>query len=137
MVIDIAIVIMALACAVLVGFLVPVLIQIKKTAAESQKLISNLDREVPALVHEVRSVTEHVGAISGQARDSVEHASALLHAVGEVGDSVQQVHNVVKGRSGSLLINLAGVLAGVKAASTVVKERVHHIKEGGESNGKR
>lgn len=137
MIIDLAIVVIALACAVLVGFLVPVLIQVKKTVAETQKLVSNLDREVPALVHEVRSVTEHVGAISGQARDSVEHASALLHAVGDVGDSVQQVHNVVKGRSGSLLVNLAGMLAGVKAASTVVKERVHYIKEGGESNGKR
>ena len=137
MIVDLALVVIALACAVLVGFLVPVLMQVKKTAAEAQSLISNLNRDIPALLQEMRSVTEDVSVISDQARDSVEHASALLHAVGEVGDSVQQVHNVVRGRSGTLFANLASLLAGVKAATTVVRERVHHNKEGGESNGKR
>lgn len=143
MLLEIAIAVIALAFAILVGFLVPTLIQLKKTVAESRRLVMHLDAEVPGLVKEVRSVAENVGAMADQARGSVEHAALLLHAVGEVGESVQHVHNAVRTRSGTFLVKLASVLAGVKAASTVVKERVHkdiegHLyEEGGDYNGKR
>jgi hypothetical protein len=57
----------------------------------------------------------------------------LLHAVGEVGESVQQVHNVVRGSSGTLLTNMASMVAGFKAATRVMRERMNH--EGGSHNG--
>ena len=49
------------------------------------------------------------------------------------GASVQQVHNVVRGSSGTLLTNVASVVAGFKAATRVVKERLR--EEGGRHNG--
>jgi hypothetical protein len=66
-------------------------------------------------------------------RDGVEHASVLLHAVGEVGESVQQMHNVVRGSSGSLLTNVASLVAGVRAATRVMRER--YRQEGEPHNG--
>jgi uncharacterized protein YoxC len=57
----------------------------------------------------------------------------LLHAVGEVGESVQQVHNVVRGSGGTLLTNVASMVAGFKAATQVVRERLK--REGGSDNG--
>jgi uncharacterized protein YoxC len=57
-----------------------------------------------------------------------------LHAVGEVGESVQQVHNVVRGSSGTLLTNVASVVAGFKAATHVMRER--YRKEGEPHNGR-
>jgi len=56
-----------------------------------------------------------------------------LHAVGEVGESVQQVHNVVRGSSGTFLVNVASVVAGFKAATHVMRER--YRKEGEHHNG--
>jgi len=85
------------------------------------------------VLSEMREMTENVNALTGQARDGVEHASVFLHAVGELGDTVQQVHETVRGKSGSLLVNLASMVAGFKAASAVVKERIHTEKGG--SNG--
>jgi uncharacterized protein YoxC len=76
--------------------------------------------------HKVNNLVE-------QARGGVEHATVLLHAVGEVGESVQQVHNVVRGSSGSMLTNVASLLAGFKAATQVVKERFR--EQGGHHNG--
>ncbi len=143
MVLEIAAAVVALAFAVLVGFLVPTLIQLRKTIKESRQLVAHLDAEVPVLVRQVRAVTEHVGAMTGQARDGMEHASALLHAVGEVGESVQQVHKAMRTKSGALLVKLASMMAGVRAASTVVKGRVHREAgehshaEGGDYDGKR
>ena len=131
--VEIAAVLAAVAFAVLVGFLVPVLMQVRKTVAESEQLLAKMNADLPPLVEELRAVSQHLNQLTEQARDGVEHAAVLLHAVGEVGESVQQVHNVVRGSSGTLITNVASVLAGFKAATQVMRDR--YRKEGGPHNG--
>jgi uncharacterized protein YoxC len=131
--IEIAAMLVAVAFAVLVGFLVPVLMQVRKTVAESEQLLAKMNADLPPLVGELRAVSQHVNQLTEQARDGVEHAAVLLHAVGKVGESVQQVHNVVRGSSGTFITNIASVLAGFKAATQVMRER--YRKEGGPHNG--
>ncbi len=131
--VEIAAMLVAVAFAVLVGFLVPVLMQVRKTVTESEQLLAKMNADLPPLVGELRAVSQHLNQLTEQARDGVEHAAVLLHAVGEVGESVQQVHNVVRGSSGTLMTNVASVLAGFKAATQVMRER--YRKEGGPHNG--
>jgi uncharacterized protein YoxC len=131
--VEIAALVAALAFAVLVGYLVPVLMQVRKTVAESEQLLAKLNADLPPLVGELRAMSRNLNNLTDQARDGVEHAAVLLHAVGEVGESVQQVHNVVRGSSGTLLTNVASVVAGFKAAAHVMRER--YRKEGGSHNG--
>jgi uncharacterized protein YoxC len=132
-IVEIAVILVAAAFALLVGFLVPVLIQLRKTVAESEQLLAKMNNELPPLISELRAVSHNVNNVTEQARIGVEHATVLLHAVGEVGESVQHVHEVVKGSSGSMLTNMASVVAGFKAATKVVKERFRD--EGGHRNG--
>jgi uncharacterized protein YoxC len=132
-IVEMAAILVAIAFAVLVGYLVPVLIQLRKTVAESEQLLVKMSAEVPSLVSELRVMSQNVNDLTDQARSGVEHAAVLLHAVGQVGESVQQVHNVVRGSSGSLLTNMVSVVAGIKAATHVVRERMKH--EGGSHNG--
>ena len=131
--VEIAAIFVAVAFAVLVGYLVPVLIQVRKTVAESEQLLAKMNADLPALVAELRAMSQNLNDLTDRARDGVEHASVLLHAVGEVGESVQQVHNVVRGSSGSLLTNVASVVAGFKAATQVMRDRYRN--EGGPHNG--
>lgn len=131
--IEIAALVVALAFAVLVGYLVPVLMQVRKTVAESEQLLAKMNADLPPLVGELRAMSQNLNSLTDQARDGVEHAAVLLHAVGEVGESVQQVHNVVRGASGTLLTNVASVVAGFKAATYVMRER--YRKEGESHNG--
>jgi uncharacterized protein YoxC len=132
-IVEIAALLVAVAFAVLVGYLVPVLMQVRKTVAESEQLLSKMNAEVPALVAELRAMSQNLNDVTNQARDGVEHAAVLLHAVGEVGESVQRVHNVVRGSSGTLLSNVVSMVAGFKAATKVVRERMRW--EGGTHNG--
>ncbi len=131
--IEIAALVVAVAFVVLVGFLVPVLMQVRKTVAESEQLLAKMNADLPPLVGELRAISQNLNNLADQARDGVEHAAVLLHAVGEVGESVQQVHNVVRGSSGTLLTNVASVVAGFKAATHVMRER--YRKEGESHNG--
>ena len=132
-IIEIAVILVAGAFALLVGYIVPVLIQVRKTVAESEQLLVKMNNDLPPLIGELRAMSHNVNNLTEQARNGVEHAAVLLHAVGEVGESVQQVHEVVKGTSGSMLTNVASVVAGLKAATKVVKERFR--EEGGNHNG--
>jgi len=132
-IIEIAAILVAAAFAVLVGYIVPVLIQVRKTVAESEQLLAKMNNDLPPLIGELRAMSHNVNDLTEQARIGVEHAAVLLHAVGEVGESVQHVHEVVKGSSGSMLTNVASVVAGLKAATKVVKERFR--EEGGNHNG--
>jgi uncharacterized protein YoxC len=132
-IIEIAVLLVAVAFAVLVGYLVPVLMQIRKTVAESEQLLSKMNAEVPGLLAELRSMSQNLNDVTNQAREGVEHAAVLLHAVGEVGESVQHIHNVVRGSSGTLLSNVVSMVAGFKAATKVVRERMR--QEGGTHNG--
>ena len=132
-IVEIAVILVAVAFALLVGYLVPVLIQVRKTVAESEQLLAKMNNDLPPLIGELRAVSHNVNSLTEQARIGVEHATVLLHAVGEVGESVQHVHEVVKGSSGSMLTNMASMVAGVKAATKVMKERFR--EEGGNHNG--
>ena len=131
--VEMAAILVAVAFAVLVGFLVPMLVQIRKTVAESEQLLAKMNHDLPPLIDELRTMSHKVNDLAEQARGGVEHATVLLHAVGEVGESLQQVHNVVRGSSGSMLTNVASVVAGFKAATQVMKERFR--EEGGHHNG--
>lgn len=132
-IVEIAAILIAVAFAVLVGYLVPVLIQVRKTVAESEQLLAKMNADMPPLIADLRNMSQNLNDLADQARGGVEHAAVLLHAVGEVGESVQQVHNVVRGTSGTLLTNVASVVAGFKAATQVVRERMR--QEGGPYNG--
>jgi len=132
-IVEMAVILVAVAFALLVGYLVPVLIQVRKTVAESEQLLAKMNNDLPPLIGELRAMSHNVNDLTEQARRGVEHAAVLLHAVGEVGESVQQVHDVVKGSSGSMLTNMASMVAGFKAATKVMKERFR--EEGGHHNG--
>ena len=97
MIVDVAAILVAVAFAILVGYLVPLLVQIRKTAAEAEQLVTKLNSELPTLVAELRTMSHSLNDVAEQARDGVEHAAVLLHALGDVGDSVNQVHQLVKG----------------------------------------
>jgi uncharacterized protein YoxC len=132
-IVEIAAILVAVAFVVLVGFLVPVMIQIRKTVGESEQLLAKMNDDLPPLIGEIREISHNMNEATKQARGGVEHAATLLHAVGEVGESVQHMHNVVKGSSGSMLTNMASVVAGFKAATQVMKDRFR--EEGGHHNG--
>lgn len=132
-IIEMAVILVAVAFAVLVGYFVPMLIQVRRTVAESEQLLAKMNTDLLPLIGELRAMSHRVNDLTEQARMGVQHAAVLLHAVGEVGESVQHVHDVVKGSSGSMLSNMASVVAGFRAASHVLKERFR--EEGGHHNG--
>jgi uncharacterized protein YoxC len=132
-IVEMSAMLVAVAFAVLIGYLVPVLVQLRKTVTESQQFFMRMNADLPPLLGELRMMSQNVNDVAEQARGGVEHATGLLHAIGEVGESVQEVHNVIRGSGGTLLAGMLSMVAGFRAATQVVRERMTH--EGGPHNG--
>jgi hypothetical protein len=131
---EIALCVGAVAFAVLVGGLIPLLMQFRKSAAESEGLLIGMNIELPLLLQEMRAATENMNSLIGYARGGVEYAAVLLHAAGTAGDTMQRAHETVWGGARSLLVALASMVAGFKATTAVVK--AHIYQEEGMVNGK-
>lgn len=127
--IDFAAVVVAVAFVVLVGYIVPTVIQVRKTATQAERLLSQVNAELPELLKEIKQTNENVRVMSTQARDGVGRVSVLMNAIGEVGETVSQVHGVVRGKGESLVKNLVGVLVNLRAVALGLKDRAQK-KEG-------
>ena len=131
---EIALGLMAVAFAVLVGFLIPLLIRLQRTVAESESLLIQINAELPSILKEIRVTVEQMNSLVERARSGVEHAVGGLHMVGTVGDALQLVQHTLRDKCRTVLANLAGLLRGFRAARKVLTQRIHH--EGGTSNGR-
>jgi len=65
-----------------------------------------------------------------QVRLGVDQASVLLHAVGELGESVRHVHRAVRRLSGAVLSNVAGAITWLQAATQVLRGRWRRQRNG-------
>ena len=117
-IVEVAALIVAVAFAALVVFLVPVLLQARKAVAEAEQSLIRINTELLPLLNEMRTTMANLNELVEKTRDGVDHASVLLHTAGEIGESIQQVHDMVRGTGGSLLRNVVNmVFAGVQAAT--------------------
>lgn len=121
--IELAAVIIAVALVVLVGFIVPTVIQVRKTATQAEQLLSQVNAELPGILKEIKQTNENVRAMSDQAHEGMGRATVLLHAIGDVGETVNQVHGMIRGQSASLAKNVVKLLGGVRAVLLSIKER--------------
>ena len=120
-IIEAAALVVAVAFAIFIGYLVPLLIQFRKTLAESAEIMARTKEDLPPLLAEMRTMSQSVRDLTEQLESGVEHVSGFMHAVGNVGDTLQSVNDAVRGRGGTLLVNAASLVAGVRAASAYIK----------------
>lgn len=136
MFIEIAVAIMALAAVVLLAVLVPMLIQLRKTAEESERLLRRMNEDLPVLFREATQAAQNMNQVAGEMREAASRARVLGDAMGGVGDTINQVRGLVQGGAGTLLTNVGSLLAGFRAAYGVFTQKPEsHHQGGGPSNG--
>ena len=71
-VLEIAACLGAVAFAVLVGFLVPLLIRLRNAVAESEQLVAKMNADLPALVSDLRAMSHNLNALTDQVREVIQ-----------------------------------------------------------------
>jgi len=135
MFIEIAVGIMALAAVVLLAVLVPMLTQLRRTAEESERLLRRMNEDMPVLFREATQAAQNMNQVAGEMREAAARARVLGEAMGGVGETINEVRELVRGGAGSLLTNVGSLLAGFRAAYGVFAQKSESHHQGGPSNG--
>ena len=131
MIIEIELGIIVLALVVLVLFLVPVLIQLRRTVEESERLLKNLNYDLPLLIKEATGSAQTFNRVVRDVREATDRAKVLGQAVGSIGDTVNQVHGAIRSGAASLWTNATGLVAGVRAAAQMLTKSRHRVHPDG------
>ncbi|MEK7221803.1 MAG: DUF948 domain-containing protein, partial [Nitrospirota bacterium] len=120
---------------VLLAVLVPMLIQLRKTAEESERLLRRMNEDMPVLFREVTQAAQNMNQVATEMRETAARARVLGEAMGGVGETINEVRELVRGGAGSLLTNVGSLLAGFRAAYGVFTQKSESHHQGGPSNG--
>jgi uncharacterized protein YoxC len=115
MFVDIAVSVVASCFLALTVFLIPVLLQAKKTVARVDLVTEQLSKELPLILKDLREVTENANVTSRQLKESTGRAAQLLNAVGELGESLRSFSSGVKSGVSGWMPAAAGAAAGIFA----------------------
>ncbi len=141
---EVALLIIACAFVVLVVALLPVLRELRSAVAETQRLAAAMNEELAPLMREMRSVTADMSRLLNQVESSVEHATLLFRAIGDVGDRLQSAQNRIDeawgrterafGRKANMMF--LGLGASLRAIASMVRRRMRgHESERSVGNG--
>ncbi len=109
-------VVIAAVVVILLGFLIPVILQLRKTAKSAENFLKVIQESLTPLLSELKESAERLNKISEDIEDSVSNVRHLSNAVGEIGAMVDEVNNFVKQTGLSFSIKTASIGAGIKAA---------------------
>ena len=133
---QIAVGVMALAAVVLLAFLIPTWMQVRRTAGEAERLLRRMNEDLPILLREATQAAQTMNQVATDLREASAHVRVLGNAVGGIGETINQVQGLVRGGTGTLLTNISSLLAGFRAAYGVFTQKSSsHHQEGGPSNG--
>ena len=121
--VDLAAIIIAVAFVVLVGYLVPMILQVKRTVGQSERMLIRLNHELPGLLKDVKGTNDNIRALTDQARLGVDRATIFFNAVGDVGQTVNHVHQAVRGKGGAMLVGFTSLLAGLNLVDELFRAR--------------
>lgn len=82
---------------VLVGYVVWTLVQLRRTMQRIDEMIVNTERELTPLLVNLRESSERMNNSIAHLEKGVTRAGGLLEAIGEVGDSLHNVNEFLRG----------------------------------------
>ena len=112
----IAAAIAAIAFALLVGYLIPILIRVRRNIERIEHWLEEANAQLAPMVSEVRAMVLRINALVDRADARLERAGELAEALGEIGTTLQAANEFVKRRGSSFYINMASLAAGAWAA---------------------
>lgn len=120
--INLAAVVVALAMVIIVATLVPLLLDLRKTASVLRDFISNLESELKPTLKELNGTLADLKIITNGAAVKVEDLQDFITAAGDAGRGLRRINSVVEGAT-ELLTRSSIWLTGAKAAGAYLLEK--------------
>lgn len=128
MILNIAAVIVACSMVVLVFFLIPLILELRRTATTVRETIERMEAEIRPTIAEVNRSLADLRILTDGAAEKVEDIKCFMSAVGETGRGLRTITTVVSGAANALTTSTMW-LTGAKVAGSFLMDKF--IKKGG------
>ncbi len=112
--------IIVLIIAVLAAFLIPAILQIKKTAKAVEDFMKTTQESLNPLLSELRQTIEKTNRAAEGIEESVANVQRLTRSVGETGALIEEVNSLLRQTGVSCAVKTASVGVGIKTAFSVL-----------------
>lgn len=123
MVMELAVLLIAIAVVVLTAFIIPVLIEAKKTVVTLRDFTDNLGNQLKPTLQELQGTLTEAKGLVAEVTARTEEVKILTTALGETGHNLRVINNAL-GSAAAVVASTAAWGAGIKAAMSLVLDRL-------------
>jgi uncharacterized protein YoxC len=130
MLVGLAAVVVAITLVVLAAFMIPVIIEIRKTAASLREFIACADSELKPVLHELHQTITELKIIVEVAATRTDDVKSFMEALGDTSRNLRTINHVV-GTVAGVLVSSSAWAVGAKAAGRFILESFLTKRKGG------
>jgi uncharacterized protein YoxC len=127
-IIAIAAAVIAITFIVLVAFLIPALVEVRKTAMSVRTYVIDVDSELKPILKELHELTANLRVFTDAVASRSDEVKYFMESIGDTGRNISRI-NVVVGEVAGLVCRSSLWLTGLKAAGQYAVGRI--LKKGG------
>jgi len=101
--------------ALCVGFLVPLLVQLRRTAQRAERFLDETERDLGPLLRELRDTSERASRLARVAEEDISRAAPLFRSLGEAGQSLHTLSRTLNADLVRYAGNALGFWLGVRS----------------------
>lgn len=121
--------IIAGALIVLVAFLIPVILQIKRTAKAAEDFLLITRESLNPLLKKLQETVEKTNQIAEKLDESISNVQHLTKSVGETGAIIDDINRLIRQIGTFMSVTMSNFGVGIKTALSVLTQGI--IKKGG------
>lgn len=118
-----------LAIVILTLFLVPVLLQIRRTGRQAERLMANLDREMIPLLKNLNETTAELQLLTTSINHKLSEVERIIHTARHATENFLLASNLVKKTLLPVITQVGGFSAGLLAIANLLRRKHHQRSE--------
>jgi len=124
-------IVIAVAVAVLAGYVISLIIELKKTVRAVNEVLKSTERSLKSTLDELQLTLRSVRSISDDINEVTTDVKTLSGSVRDVGQNIRHVSDLVDETASLTAVKVSGLKAGLKAGFMVILSNLFS-KKGGE-----
>jgi uncharacterized protein YoxC len=127
--IGIAAAVAAIALILLVAFIIPVLVEIRKAVVMSRETLASIQSDLRPVLKELRETLADIKAVTGGVSEKVDDVKEFMDAIGDTGRGLRTINSVI-GTVAGVMSRSTLWLTGAKVTGSFILDKI--IKKRGE-----
>jgi uncharacterized protein YoxC len=121
----------AIAVVVTSGFIVSLIIELKKTTSSLREFLNTTEESLKPTMEELQQTLKSIRNISNNINDIADDIKIFSGSVRNIGENIGRVSKLIEGVTSSTVIKASGLKVGIKTALDILLNNLFSMKGGG------